>query len=143
MDGNRHQTSRSSVRRESELPARIMIASDKSAYRASLRALVVVFVMVLVAGFIGDMIGSKHKDFEKAEGFIADMDAMAREVPKLADGSIVRQGAASTAWLDDVGALPVRLQAMAGSLRGAEDQRTLGLVLRGPWSFTIPIELKD
>ena len=120
-----------------------MITSDKSAYRGSLCALLVVFVMVLVAGFIGDMVGSERKDFEKAEGFIADLNAIAREVPRLADGSIVRQGAASTAWLYDVGALPVRLQAMAGTLRGAEEQRTLGLVLRGPWSFTVPIETRD
>jgi hypothetical protein len=119
-----------------------MTTSDRSAYRGSLRALLVVFVAVLVAGFIGDMVSSSSSNFEKAEGFIADLHAMAREVPRLADGSIVRQGPLSTAWMDDVGALPVRLQAMAGTLRGAE-KRTLGLVLRGPWSFTVPIETRD
>ena len=120
-----------------------MITSEKSAYRASLRALLAVFVMVLVAGFIGDMIGSKRSDFEKAEGFIADLHVIAREVPRLADGSIVRQGTLPSAWLDDAGVLPARLGAMAGTLRGAEDQRTLGLVLRGPWSFIVPVEAKD
>ena len=120
-----------------------MITSEKSAYRGSLLAFLVVCVMILLAGFVGDMIGSERKDFEKAEGLIADLNAIARDVPRLADGSIVRQGAALTAWLDDVGALPVRLQAMAGTLRGGETQRTLGLVMRGPWSFTVPIETRD
>jgi hypothetical protein len=120
-----------------------MMTSDKSAYRGTLRAFLVVFVVILVAGFIGDFVTGRRGNFEKAEGFIADMHAMATEVPRLADGSIVRQGPISTAWMDDAGALPVRLQAMAGTLRGAENQRTLGLVMRGPWSFTIPVETKD
>jgi hypothetical protein len=121
----------------------MMIASDKSAYRGTLCALLVIFVMVLVAGFIGDQIGSEHRDFEKAEGLIADLDAIAREVPRLPDGSIVRQGLLPSAWLDDVAALPARLAAMAGTLKGAEHERALGLVLRGPWSFTVPVEAKD
>jgi hypothetical protein len=120
-----------------------MTQSEKLAYRGSLLALLAVFVLVLAAGLIGERIGRNGNNFDKAEGFFADMHAVATQVPRLLDGSVVRQGALSTAWLDDVGALPTRLEAMAGSLRGAEDQRTLGLVRRGPWSFTFAMEAKD
>lgn len=71
------------------------------------------------------------------------MHALATGVPRLPDGKILRQGTLSTAWLDDAGALPTRLQAMAGTLRGSEGERTLGLVRRGPWSTTFPLEAKD
>ena len=117
--------------------------SDKLAYRGSLRALFGVFVVVLIVGFLGDISSRSSRNFEKAEGFIADLHAIARDVPRLPDGSIVRQGPVSTGWLDDIGALPTRLQAMGGSLRGAEDRHSLGLVLRGPWSFTVPLETRD
>lgn len=120
-----------------------MTKSDKSAYSGSLLALLVVFVAVVVVGFIGERVGSRSSDFEKAKGFIADMRAIGMEIPRLPDGSIVRQGALSTAWLADIGVLPERFQAMAGSLSGAEDQRSLGLVRRGPWSFTFPVETRD
>src|SRR5438046_4893647 len=120
-----------------------MMKSDKLAYRGSLRALFGVFVVVLIVGFLGDISSRSGRNFEKAEGFIADLHAIARDVPRLPDGSIVRQGPVSTGWLDDIGALPTRLQAMGGSLRGAEDRHSLGLVLRGPWSFTVPLETRD
>ena len=44
--------------------------------------------------------------------------------------------------LYDLPDLPTRLQA-AGSLRGGENQRPLGLVRRSPWSTTYPLETKD
>jgi hypothetical protein len=120
-----------------------MTPSQKFAYRWSLLALLAVFLVVVVGGFIGERIGRNRADFDKAEGFIADMHAIATQVPRLLDGSIVQQGALSTGWMDDAGALPVRLQAMAGTLRGAEDQYSLGLVRRGPWSFVFPVETRD
>jgi len=121
----------------------MMTAFEKSAYRGSLLALLAVFVLVLVAGFIGEGIGRSRGSLEKAEGFIADLQAVATGIPRALDGTILRQGPLSTAWLADAGALPMRLQAMAGSLRGGEDQRTLGLVRRGPWSTTYPLVTKD
>jgi len=121
-----------------------MTESEKSAYPGSLLALLAVFLVVFVSGFVGDWFGrNRSRTFDKAEGFIADMHALATEIPRMSDGSIVRQGALSTAWLDDVGALPTRLQAMAGTLRGAEDQHSLGLVRTAPWSFIFPVESKD
>jgi len=120
----------------------MMTETEKSAYRGSLLALLAVFVLVLVAGFIGEGIGRGRGNFEKAEGFIADLQAVATGVPRALDGSILRQGLLSTAWLADAGALPTRLQA-AGSLRGGENQRPLGLVRRSPWSTTYPLETKD
>jgi hypothetical protein len=121
-----------------------MTPSQKFAYRGSLLTLLAVFLVVVVVGFLGDWIGrNRSRTFEKAEGFIADLHALATEVPRMPDGSIVRQGMLSTAWLDDVGALPARLQAMAGTLRGGEDQRSLGLVRTAPWSATFPVESKD
>jgi hypothetical protein len=121
----------------------MMTDTEKSAYRGSLLALLAVFVLVLVAGFIGEGIGRSRSNLEKAEGFIADLQAVATGVPRALDGTILRQGPLSTAWLADTGALPMRLQAMAGSLRGGEDQRTLGLVRRGPWSTTYPLVTRD
>jgi hypothetical protein len=118
-------------------------AFEKSAYRGTLLALLAVFVLVLVAGFVGEGIGRSRGNFEKAEGFIADLQAVATGIPRALDGTILRQGPLSTAWLADAGALPIRLQAMAGSLRGGEDQRTLGLVRRGPWSTTYPLVTND
>jgi hypothetical protein len=120
-----------------------MTAFEKSAYRGSLLALLAVFVLVVVAGFIGEGIGRSGSNFEKAEVFISDLQAVATSVPRALDGTILRQGPLSTAWLADTGALPVRLQAMAGTLRGGEDQRTLGLVRRGPWSTTYPLATND
>jgi hypothetical protein len=120
-----------------------MTKPDKFAYGGSLLVLLVLVAVVYVAGSIGDKIERGRSNFGKAEGFIADMHAAATEVPRLPDGSIVRQGALSTAWLDDVGALPAPLQAMAGTLRGGESQRSLGLVLRGPWSIALSVEAKD
>jgi hypothetical protein len=120
-----------------------MMQSERFAYRGSLLALLAIFVGVLTVGLIGERIGPNGNNSDKAEGFIADMQAVATQAPRLPDGSVVRQGALSTAWLDDVGALPSRLEAMAGSLRGAEDQRTLGLVRRGPWSFIFAMEARD
>jgi hypothetical protein len=117
----------------------MMTAFEKSAYRGSLLALLALFVSVLVAGFIGEGLGRSRSNLEKADGFIADLQAVATGVPRALDGTILRQGPLSTAWLADTGALPMRLQAMAGSLRGGEDQPTLGLVRRGPWSTTYPI----
>jgi len=121
----------------------MMTASEKSAYRGSLLALLAVFVLVLVAGFIGEWIGRSRSNLEKAEGFIADLQAVATGVPRALDGTILRQGPLSTAWLADMGALPTCLQAMAGSLRGGEDQSTLGLVRRGPWSTTYHLVTND
>lgn len=121
----------------------MMSAFEKSAYRGSLLALLAIFVLVLVVGFIGERISDKRNNFEKAEGFFADLHAIAAGVPRSFDGKILRQGTLSTAWLDDAGALPARLQAMAGTLRGSEGERTLGLVRRGPWSITFPFETKD
>jgi hypothetical protein len=121
----------------------MMTAFEKSAYRGSLLALLAVFVLVLVAGFIGEGIGRSRNNFEKAEGFIADLQAVATGVPRALDGTILRQGPLSTAWLADTGALPMRLRAMAGSLRGGEDQPTLGLVRRGPWSSTYHFMAND
>jgi hypothetical protein len=120
-----------------------MTKSDKFAYGGSLLALLAVFLVVVAIGFVGDMISNDRGNFAKAEGFIADMDAVATRVPRLADGSIARQGPLSTAWMDDAGALPERLQAMAGSLRGAEDQRSLGMIRKGPWPFAFQVEAKD
>jgi hypothetical protein len=120
-----------------------MTKAEKFAYRGTLRGFFAVCAAILAAGLIGDLIGGGRGNFEKAEGFIADMHAIATQVPRSLDGSVVRQGELSTAWLDDVGALPARFQAMAGSLRGGEDQRTLGLIRRGPWSFSLPIETRD
>jgi hypothetical protein len=121
----------------------MMTDTEKSGYRGSLLALLAVFALVLVAGFIGEGIDRSRSNLEKAEGFIADLHAVATGVPRSLDGTILRQGPLSTAWLADTGALPMRLQAMAGSLRGGEDQRTLGLVRRGPWSPTYPLMTKD
>jgi hypothetical protein len=120
-----------------------MTAFEKSAYRGSLLALLALFVSVLVAGFIGEGIGRSRSNIEKADGFIADLQAVATGVPRALDGTILRQGALSTAWLADTGALPMRLQAMAGSLRGGEDQPTLGLVRRSPWSTAFPLVTND
>lgn len=120
-----------------------MTSSEKFAYRPSLRALVVVFACVFVVGLISDGIGRGRSNLEKSEGFIADLHAIATGVPRSFDGTILRQGPLPTGWLYDAGALPPRLQAMAGTLRGAEDQRSLGLVRRGPWSFVFPLETKD
>jgi hypothetical protein len=121
----------------------MMTDTEKSAYRGSLLALLAVFALVLVAGFIGEWIDRSRSNLEKAEGFIADLHAVAIGVPRSLDGTILRQGSVSTAWLADTGALPMRLQAMAGSLRGGEDQRTLGLVRRGPWSATYSLVTGD
>ena len=120
-----------------------MTKPDKLAYGGSLLALLVVVALVYAAGSIGDRIDRGRSNFEKAESFIADMHAIATEIPRLPDGSITRQGELATAWLDDVGALPERFQAMAGTLRGGEKQRSLGLVRRGPWSTSFPVEAKD
>ncbi|MFL6828477.1 MAG: hypothetical protein ACJ8E2_18655 [Bradyrhizobium sp.] len=120
-----------------------MTKSAKSAYRDSLLGLFVVFGVVFVIGVVSDGIERSRTHFEKAEGFIADLHAIATGVPRLPDGSITRQGPVSTAWLDDVSALPARLGAMAGTLRGGEDQRSLGLVRRGPWSTGFDVETKD
>jgi hypothetical protein len=120
-----------------------MTKAEKFAYHGTLRAFFAVSAAIFVAGLIGDLIGGGRDNFEKAEGFIADMHAIATQVPRSLDGSIVRQGEVSTAWLDDVGALPARFQALAGSLRGGENQRTLGLIRRGPWSFGVPVETRD
>jgi hypothetical protein len=121
----------------------MMTAFEKSAYRGSLLALLAVFVLVLVAGFIGEGINRSRSNPEKAEGFISDLQAVATGVPRSLDGTILRQGLLSTAWLADMGALPTRLRAMAGSLRGGEDQATLGLVRRGPWSTTYHLMTND
>jgi hypothetical protein len=119
-----------------------MTNAEKFAYRGSLLAFFAVFAAVVAIGFIGEWISRSRSNFEKAEGFIADLQGIATGVPRSLDGTILRQGPLSTAWLDDAGALPSRLQAMAGTLRGGEDHRTLGLVRRGPWSFTFPFETR-
>lgn len=118
----------------------MMGAFEKSAYRSTLLALLAVFVLVLVAGFIGERIIGSRSNIEKAEGFVADLQAIATGVPRALDGGILRQGPLATAWLYDVGALPKRLQAMGGTLAGAGDQQSLGLVRRSPWSTTFPLE---
>jgi hypothetical protein len=120
----------------------MMTDAEKTAYRSSLLALLAVFATVFVVGLIGERINSSRSNLEKAEGFIADLQAVAISVPRALDGSILRQGLLSTAWLADAGALPTRLQA-AGTLRGGENQRPLGLVRRSPWSTTYPLETKD
>jgi hypothetical protein len=121
----------------------MMSLSEKSSYRGSWRAFLAVFGSIVVIGFICELIDRSRSNFEKAEGFIADLQTIAAGIPRSLDGTILRQGALSTAWIDDAGALPTRLQAMAGTLKGAEDQRTLGLVRRWPWSSTLPLETKD
>jgi hypothetical protein len=121
----------------------MMAESKKFAYRASLLALLGVFALVFVVGMIGERIDRSRSNLEKAEGFIADLQAIATDVPRSLDGAILRQARLSSAWLDAAGALPERLQAMAGTLRGGEGQRSLGLVLRGPWSFAISIEARN
>lgn len=118
-------------------------ASEKSAYRGSLLALLGFVALVVVAGFVGEAIDRSRSNLEKAEGFVADLQSIATGVPRALDGTILRQGPLSTAWLADTGAMPMRLQAMAGSLRGGEDHRTLGLVRRGPWSTTYPLMTSD
>jgi hypothetical protein len=117
--------------------------SKKFAYRGSLLALLAVFALVFVAGMIGERIDRSQSHLEKAEGFVADLHAIATGVPRSLDGAILRQGQLSTAWLDATGALPMRLQAMAGTLRGGEGQPSLGLVLRGPWSFAFTVEARN
>ena len=121
----------------------MMTALEKSAYRGALLALLAVFVLVLAAGFIGERINSSRSNLEKSEDFIADLQAIATDIPRVTDGGIQRQGLLSTAWLYDAGALPKRLQAMGGSLAGGGDQQTLGLVRRSPWSTTFPLEARD
>jgi hypothetical protein len=120
----------------------MMTPSEKSAYRGSLLAFLAVFVLVLLAGFIGERINRSRSNLEKAEGFIADLQTVATSIPRAMDGSILRQGPLSTAWLADAGALPPRLQATE-RLRGGENQRLIGVVRRSPWSTTFPLETKD
>jgi hypothetical protein len=120
-----------------------MTKPDKFAYWASLLAITLLFVVVVAIGFIRDWVAPRLSISRKAEVFLEDLHAIATQVPRLPDGSVVRQGVLATAWLDDVGVLPTRLQAMAGTLRGAEHQRWLGVVRRGPWSFPFAWEAKD
>jgi hypothetical protein len=120
----------------------MMTAFEKSAYRSSLLALLVFFVVVLVAGFVGEKLNRSGGDIEKAEGFLADLHSVAISIPRTLDGTVLRQGMLSTAWLADVGALPARLQATSG-LRVGEHERRLGLVRRSPWSTTYPVGAKD
>ena len=83
-----------------------MMPSEKFAYRGSLLAFLAVFLVIVAAGFIGERIGRSRGNFDKAEGFIADLHAIATRVPRFLDGFMARQGDLSTAWMDDVGALP-------------------------------------
>jgi hypothetical protein len=120
-----------------------MMKSSKFAYLGSLSAVLIALATVFVIGLVGDEIDRSRTNFEEAGVFLADLQMIAAEVPRLPDGFIVRQGRLSTAWLDDVGALPTRLQARAGTLRGAEDQRSLGVVRRGPWPTSFDVETRD
>jgi hypothetical protein len=119
----------------------MMTVAEKSAYRGSLLALLAVFATVSVVGLIGERINYSRSNLEKAEGFIADLHAVAISVPRALDGSILRQGLLSTSWLAYAGALPTRLQ--AAGLRGSDGQRPLGLVRRGPWSTTYHLMTND
>ena len=111
-----------------------MTDSEKRAYRDTLRIFALVLGVAFIVGVIGDSLGYNRSGSEKADGFISDLQTMAMEIPRLPNGYILRQGTLPTAWLDDVGALPTRLQAMPGSLRGRENEHSLGLILRSPWS---------
>jgi hypothetical protein len=120
-----------------------MTNSEQQAFRGTLAIFAAVLGVVFVVGIIGDQVGHDRSNFEKAEGFFEAMHTMAAEIPRLPNGSILRQGMLSTAWLDDVGALPARIQAMPGSLRGQEDQHSVGLVRRGPWTASFLTEARD
>jgi hypothetical protein len=119
-----------------------MIDSEKRAYRGTLTIFAVVLGVIFIAGVVGDQLGHDRSNFEKAEGLIEDLSVMTANIPRLPDGTIVRQGPLSAAWLDDVGALPARLQAMPGSLRGRKGQHSLGLVRRAPWANLVTVEAK-
>lgn len=119
-----------------------MIDSEKRAYRGTLAILAVVLGVIFIAGLVGERLHHDRSNFEKAEGLIEDLSMMTARVPRLPDGTIVRQGPLSAAWLDDVGALPTRLQAVPGSLRGREGQHSLGLVRRAPWANLVIVEAK-
>lgn len=120
-----------------------MTDSEKRVYRSTLAIFALVLGLTFVVGVVGDKIGHGRGDFEKAESFFEDLRTVVTEVPRLENGAVLRQGMLSTAWLDDVGALPARLQAMPDSLRGAEGQHSLGLVRSGPWTSVLILEARD
>jgi len=120
-----------------------MTDSEKRAYRSTLAIFALVLGLAFIVGVVGDKIGHSRGDFEKAESILEDLRTLAAEVPRLENGAILRQGMFSTGWLDDVGALPARLQAMPDSLRGAEGQHSLGLVKSGPWTSILILEARD
>jgi hypothetical protein len=116
---------------------------DKRAFGATLAAFAGVLAVIFIAGLVSEHINNDKNDFQKAEGLIEDLNAMALEVPRLPNGVVVSQGELSTAWLDRVGALPVRLQAAPGSVRGQQDRHSLGIVRRSPWSGSINLKAQD
>lgn len=115
---------------------------DRKALCTTVAIFAAVVGLTFIVGLIGDRISNHHADFRKAEGLLEDLSVMAAEIPRLPNGAILRQGPLSTAWLDDSGALPARLQAMPASLRGQPTQHSLGLVRRGPWSDLLSLEAK-
>lgn len=120
-----------------------MTDPEKRAYRSTLGIFALVLGLTFVVGIVGDNKGHDRSDFERAESIFEDLRTVATEVPRLENGAVLRQGMLSTAWLDDVGALPARLQAMPGSLRGAEGKHSLGLVTSGPWTSMLSLEARD
>jgi hypothetical protein len=123
-------------------PVHAMTDSEKRAFRDTLRIFALVLGVAFIVGVIGDIFGYDRRSSEKAEGFISDLQIMATEIPRLPNGLILRQGTLPTAWLDDVGALPARLQAMSGSLRGRENEHSVGLMRTSPWSPPFDLEAK-
>jgi hypothetical protein len=120
-----------------------MTDPEKRAYRSTLGIFALVLGLTFVVGIVGDKIGHDRTDFERAESIFEDLRTIAAEVPRFEDGAVLRQGMLSTGWLDDVGALPVRLQAMPDSLLGAKGQHALGLVKSGPWTSILILEARD
>jgi hypothetical protein len=103
----------------------------------------VVVGLTFLLGMIGDASTQDKRHFTEAEILLEDVSAMAVEIPRLPNGAILRQGQLSSAWLDESDALPERLQAMAGSLRGQQARHSLGLVTRGPGAYAFSLEAKD
>ena len=120
-----------------------MVQLERKALRTTVAIFAAVVGLTFIAGLIGDRISNHHADFRKAEGLLEDLSVMAAEIPRLPNGAILRQGPLSSAWLDQSGALPERLQAMPGSLRGLPAEHSVGLVRRGPWSGLLYLDAKD
>jgi hypothetical protein len=113
------------------------------ALRATVAIAAAIIAVSFVFGIIADHAGHDARYRKQADSLIEDLSTMAADIPRLPSGEILRQGQLSSAWLDENGALPVRFQEMAGSLRGQQDQHSLGLVSRGPGAYAPSFEAKD